>query len=324
MSHLTFSHRFQCWEVGRWIRCGYLKRNGTKGRFYDKTSLIWFSVWNSLNSMKEKLMKSRIFISGSRRPRYSTDGVFKPLICIRPHLNSLGWLHLVTHSVCQFVHTECPPKFHRKEPRRLPARQRPPVPGTRRGRGGGGNPTPSTSTRSSSRSTLTLVYPARPCPSWTLSWMTSLSALLLKLPVLPTTTGDQLSPAERSRLLSVSSCPVSWPSTPYLREPRPWPSTPAPSKHWVYPSTIHSVLSGPPHPPKEKYFLKKLLLLSCTVIINQMQLKIESFQDHPKIDLSIHKNPNIPCSCYQFKYNVIKDKWLLSRPSDWRLFSMEC
>ena len=56
-------------------------------------------------------MKSRIFISGSRRPRYSTDGVFKPLICIRPHLNSLGWLHLVTHSVCQFVHTECPQSF---------------------------------------------------------------------------------------------------------------------------------------------------------------------------------------------------------------------
>lgn len=50
------------------------------------------------------------------RPRYSTDGVFKPLICIRPHLNSWGLLHLFTHSVCQSLHTthRMPPKVSSK------------------------------------------------------------------------------------------------------------------------------------------------------------------------------------------------------------------
>ncbi len=59
-------------------------------------------------------MKSRIFISGSQRPRYSTDGVFKPLICIRPHLNSLG--RVASPHTIQFVSRthRMPPKVSSK------------------------------------------------------------------------------------------------------------------------------------------------------------------------------------------------------------------
>merc|ERR1711869_79559 len=49
--------------------------------------------------------------------------------------------------------------------------------------------------------------------------------IALRLPSSPDTTRSQLSPPERSRLLSDLSFQVSWPSTPSLRVPRLSPST---------------------------------------------------------------------------------------------------
>uniref|UniRef100_A0A3Q2Q4W9 H15 domain-containing protein n=1 Tax=Fundulus heteroclitus TaxID=8078 RepID=A0A3Q2Q4W9_FUNHE len=49
-----------------------------------------------------------------------------------------------------------------------------------------------------------------------------------RLPAWLTTTSAPPSPPGRSRPPCASCCPVSWPSTPCLRAPRPSPSTPAP------------------------------------------------------------------------------------------------
>ena len=57
------------------------------------------------------MVKLRIFISGSKQPRYSMGGVFKLLICIQTHINSWDWMHLLIHSVCTH---RMPPKVSSK------------------------------------------------------------------------------------------------------------------------------------------------------------------------------------------------------------------
>ncbi|ODM87542.1 putative histone H2B type 2-C, partial [Orchesella cincta] len=56
------------------------------------------------------------------------------------------------------------------------------------------------------------------------------SVLLLRLPVLLTTTRGPPSPLGKSKLQCVSFFPESWPNTPSLKEPRLSPSTPPPNK----------------------------------------------------------------------------------------------
>ena len=72
--------------------------------------------------------------------------------------------------------------------------------------------------------------------------MISLRESLPKLHVSLTTTRGAPSPPGRSRPLSGSSCPVSWPSTPCLRVPRLSPSTPPPSRLLFAPTNPKSVL----------------------------------------------------------------------------------
>ena len=61
----------------------------------------------------------------------------------------------------------------------------------------------------------------------------------------PTTARSPPSPAARCRPLSVSSCPMSWPSKPSAKAPRLSPSTPRPSRR----RTEHP---QPPHLPKRE------------------------------------------------------------------------
>ena len=130
------------------------------------------------------------------------------------------------------VEWSCHPKQQQQARalRRPPPRPRPSDLGTRSAGGKGGRATPSTSTRCWSRCTPTLVYRARPCPSWTRSSTICSRGSPPSLPVWPTTTRGRPSPAEKSRPPSVCFCPVSWPSTLWVRAPRPSPSTPAASK----------------------------------------------------------------------------------------------
>ena len=133
-----------------------------------------------------------------------------------------------------------PPKPASKGAKKAASKAKAARTGDKKRGGGGGRATPSTSTRCSSRCILTLASAPRPCPSWTPLSMTSLSALLLRPPGWPTTTGVQPSPAEKSRLLSGCCCLVSWPSTPCLRAPRLSPSTPSPSKVLAPTTTLYT------------------------------------------------------------------------------------
>ena len=118
---------------------------------------------------------------------------------------------------------------------------------------------PSTSTRCWSRFTLTLVSLPRPWASWILSWMTSLKELLLRLPALPTTTRGRPSLPGRSKRLSGSSFPESWPSTPSLKEPRLSPSTLAPSKvcYRYYQASSYTTTTHPKSPFQGCHNFKK-------------------------------------------------------------------
>ena len=79
-----------------------------------------------------------------------------------------------------------------------------------------------------------LESPTRPCPSSTPLSMICLRGLPENVPVSPTATRNPPSPAEKFRPPSVCFCPVSWPSTLWVRAPRLSPSTPVASKLLVY------------------------------------------------------------------------------------------
>ncbi len=113
--------------------------------------------------------------------------------------------------------------------RKLWKNQRP-RPATKRGGGEGKKVMESTFTKWWSKSTPTPVYPQRPCRSWTVLSTTSSSALPLRHLVLPTTTKDPPSLAERYRPPYVSCYLENWPSTPWAKARKPSPSTPAANK----------------------------------------------------------------------------------------------
>ena len=121
----------------------------------------------------------------------------------------------------------------------------------------------STSTKCWSKFTPRLESAPKQCQSWTTSWNTSLSELLVKLQDLHTTTNEQPSLAVTSKLQFDCCCPVNWPSTQSVKEPRQSPSTQAPTRMFDYlllaagSTLLHNLTFNPAFWKATKYFVSQ-------------------------------------------------------------------
>ena len=118
-------------------------------------------------------------------------------------------------------------------------------------------------TISTSKFTPRLESAPKHCQSWTASWTTSLNELLLKLQDLRTTTNEQPSLAVRSKLQFDCCCPLNWPSTQSVKEPRLSPSTQAPTRIFDYlllaagSTLLHNLTFNPAFLKATKYFVSQ-------------------------------------------------------------------
>ena len=112
-----------------------------------KGTHIYIIFKNHKVIFKEKVKNKAFLYLGYADPVTDTRWCLQSAILHTASLKSFE-LHAASHSFSSSHHTECHQRQHPRELRRLPARQRLLVLGTRSTRGGGGNPTLSTSKRS--------------------------------------------------------------------------------------------------------------------------------------------------------------------------------